>query len=171
MWLGLSWKVREKCVFWLFFKIGLCSAISFKRSQRELSIDVAQHESILKNKGKVRILVVFQDRPMFSHIIQKVSRREFSIWLSIGLCWKIPKYVLPPFYFHTHNRLNSVKQLLHFCWVFHMWKGYLFNLDVTVTWWRRAKKRHKQYCKKNTWNSSIDKGENFWDKTSADYQF
>jgi len=37
-------------VFWLFFKIGLCSAISFKRSQRELSIDVAQHRSILKNK-------------------------------------------------------------------------------------------------------------------------
>ena len=28
-------------VFWLFFEIGLCSAISFKRSRRELSIDVA----------------------------------------------------------------------------------------------------------------------------------
>ena len=36
-------------VFWLFFKIGLCSAISFKRSQRELSIDVAEHTSMLKN--------------------------------------------------------------------------------------------------------------------------
>jgi len=36
-------------VFWLFFKIGLCSAISFERSRRELSIDVAERRSILKN--------------------------------------------------------------------------------------------------------------------------
>jgi len=34
-------------VFWLFFK-GLCSAISLKRSRRELSIDVAEHRSTLK---------------------------------------------------------------------------------------------------------------------------
>ena len=36
-------------VFWLFFKIGLCLAISSKRSRRELSIDVAEHRSMLKN--------------------------------------------------------------------------------------------------------------------------
>jgi len=30
-------------------KIGLCSAISFKRSQRELSIDVAELRPVLKN--------------------------------------------------------------------------------------------------------------------------
>jgi len=36
-------------VLWLFFKIGLCSAISFKRSRRELSTDVAEHGSMLKN--------------------------------------------------------------------------------------------------------------------------
>jgi len=35
--------------FWLFFKIDLRSAISFKRSWRELSIDVAEHRSMLKN--------------------------------------------------------------------------------------------------------------------------
>jgi len=35
-------------VFWLFFRIGLCSAISFIRSRRELSIDVAEHRSTLK---------------------------------------------------------------------------------------------------------------------------
>jgi len=40
---------RGRYVFWLFFKIGLCSAISFKRSRRELSIDVAEHRSTLKN--------------------------------------------------------------------------------------------------------------------------
>jgi len=39
-------------VFWLFFQIGLCSAMSFKRSRRELSIDVAEHRSMLKNYHK-----------------------------------------------------------------------------------------------------------------------
>jgi len=60
-------------VFWLFFKIALCSDVSFNRSRRELSNDVAEHWSILKNKGVVRILVIFQDSPMFRHIIQTVS--------------------------------------------------------------------------------------------------
>jgi len=61
MWLniGLSWKIRERCVFWVFFKVGLCSAVSFKRSRRVLSIDVAEHRSILKNKGKMRIFCYF----------------------------------------------------------------------------------------------------------------
>ena len=54
-----------------------CSAISFKKSRRELSIDGAEHRSILKSKGAVRSLVIFQDRPMFSHITQKVSARAF----------------------------------------------------------------------------------------------
>ena len=46
------WGVKPKqgwYVFWLFFKIGLCSAISLERTRRELSIDVAEHRSILKN--------------------------------------------------------------------------------------------------------------------------
>ena len=64
-------------VFCLIFKVGLCSAISFKKSRRELSIDVAEHRSILKSKGEVRTLVIFQDRPMFSHIIQQVLARAF----------------------------------------------------------------------------------------------
>jgi len=38
----------------------------------------------------VRIQVIFLDRPMFSHIIQKVSARAFPLmWLNIGLSWKI----------------------------------------------------------------------------------
>jgi len=52
--LGMKLK-RGLCVFWLFFKIGRSSAISFKRSQRELSNDVAEHSSILKNKRVMRI--------------------------------------------------------------------------------------------------------------------
>jgi len=53
------------------------SAISFKRSRRELSIDVAEHRSTLKNKGVVRIFVVFRDRPLLSRVIQRVSARAF----------------------------------------------------------------------------------------------
>jgi len=39
---------------------------------------MAEHRSILKSKGVVRILVIFQDRPVFSHIIRK-RWRELSI--------------------------------------------------------------------------------------------
>jgi len=46
---GLSLKIKEKCVFWSFFKIDICSATSFKRSRRELSIDMAEHRFILEN--------------------------------------------------------------------------------------------------------------------------
>jgi len=35
-------------VFWLFFKIDLCSAISFKRSRREFFIAGAEQLSMLK---------------------------------------------------------------------------------------------------------------------------
>ena len=59
------------------FKIDLRSAIYFKRSWRELSIDVAEHRYILKNKGALRILVIIQDRPLFSQVFQKVSARAF----------------------------------------------------------------------------------------------
>ena len=52
---------RGLCVFWGFFKIDLCSAISFKRSRRELSIDVAEHRSILKNSQ-------YTHNPRFSFI-------------------------------------------------------------------------------------------------------
>jgi len=49
----------------IFFKIGLCSAISFKRSLRELPIGVAEHRSVLKN---------FQNTyyPRFSFIARKL---------------------------------------------------------------------------------------------------
>ena len=50
----------------VIFKIDLCSPISFQRSRRELSIDVAVQRSILKNKVEERSLVIFQDRPMFT---------------------------------------------------------------------------------------------------------
>ena len=70
----LGVKPRGWCVFWLFFKTG---AMSSKRSRRELSIDAAEHRSILGNKGNELISVNFQDRSMFSHAIEKVSARAF----------------------------------------------------------------------------------------------
>jgi len=45
----LGVKPKRGYVFWLFFKIDPCSDISFERSRRELSIDVAVHSSMLKN--------------------------------------------------------------------------------------------------------------------------
>ena len=36
-------------VFWLFFKIGLRLTILLKRSRQALSIDVAEHRSMLKD--------------------------------------------------------------------------------------------------------------------------
>jgi len=46
----LGVKPKRGChVYCTFFKIGLCSATSCKRSRRELSIDVTERSSILKN--------------------------------------------------------------------------------------------------------------------------
>jgi len=45
----LGLKLKPGYVFWLIFKVYRCSATSFKRSRRELSIYVAEHTSILKN--------------------------------------------------------------------------------------------------------------------------
>ena len=61
----------------VIFQDRLMSATYIERSKRELSIDEAERRSILKNKGVKRIFVIFQDRSMFSHIIQKVSARAF----------------------------------------------------------------------------------------------
>jgi len=49
--LGMKPKRGWWNLFWLYFKIGLCSAISFKRFRRELSIDEAEHCFLSKNKG------------------------------------------------------------------------------------------------------------------------
>jgi len=50
---------------------------------------VAEHRSILKNEGVVRILVIFQDRPTFSHTIHKVSTRAFHWcgWYMLKNTW------------------------------------------------------------------------------------
>ena len=69
MWLNIGLaekltKIRFQYIFLSLFNRDLCSAISFKRSRRELSIDEAEHGSSLKtyqNTFLVRTLVIFQD--------------------------------------------------------------------------------------------------------------
>ena len=59
--LYLFWitKTGVERFFLLFFKIDQCLDTSFKRCRQELSIDLAEDISILKNKGVVRIFVIF----------------------------------------------------------------------------------------------------------------
>ena len=78
MWLNIRWKIRGFCVFWLFFKIGLRSAISFERSRRELSIDVAEQRPMLK-KRKFCVFWLFFKIGLCSAISFERSRREVSI--------------------------------------------------------------------------------------------
>jgi len=71
-------KPKQGCyVFWLFFKMGLFSALSFKRSRRELSIDVAEPRSP-ENKG-VCVFWLFFKIGQCSGISFKRSRQELSI--------------------------------------------------------------------------------------------
>ena len=70
----LKWEYR---VFWLFFKIELCSAMSFWRSRREYSTDVAEreHRSMLKNYQSW----LFFKIGLCSAISFTRSRRDYSI--------------------------------------------------------------------------------------------
>jgi len=47
-------------------------------SRRDLVNDMAEHRPILKNNQNTHYSLVFQDRPMFSHIIEKLSPRPFE---------------------------------------------------------------------------------------------
>jgi len=74
---------------WLFFKIDPCSTISFKWFWQELSIHVAEHRCMLKNKRVVRILFFFEDTPVQPYY-SKGLRESFSfMWLNVGISWKI----------------------------------------------------------------------------------
>jgi len=45
-------------------------------SRRDLSNDMAEHKSILKNYQNAHLSIIFQDRPMLSHIDGKLSPRR-----------------------------------------------------------------------------------------------
>jgi len=51
----LGMKPKQGVVlFWLFFKVDLCSALSFKRYRRELSFDEAEHVGLSLKMTKIR---------------------------------------------------------------------------------------------------------------------
>jgi len=81
-----------------------------KRSRRELPIEMAEHRSILENKRAVRILVIIQDRPMFSHIIQKVPETAFD-WCGWTSVYLEKKNIT------LEKGENSFKQVLRFYYV------------------------------------------------------
>ena len=60
--------------------------------------------------GVVCVLVIFQDRPMFSHIIKKVLARAFHWCGWIGLCIKLPNYALPLLDSYPKQVLHSSKR-------------------------------------------------------------
>jgi len=116
MWLniGLSWKITKIRTTPLIFKIDLCSATLFKSSRRELSIDVAEHRSILKINQNTHYSLNFQDSVQPHH--SKVRRESFPLmWLNIGLSWKITKIrATPVLVLHPKQVQNSLKQVFRF---------------------------------------------------------
>jgi len=72
-------------VLWLFFKV--CSGTSFKRSEREISNDVAEHRFILKNKQDVSMLIFFSRWTKVQSYHSKDLGKSFPLMrLNIGLC-------------------------------------------------------------------------------------
>jgi len=67
-----GWKV-----FRLYFKIVIRSATSVESSHRDLLNYMAEHRSILKNNQNTHYSLIFQDRPMLSHVNEKLSPRPF----------------------------------------------------------------------------------------------
>ena len=65
-------------VFWLFFKIGLYEAISFGRFRRELTIDAAEHFSVLKNYQK-KAPALFQVYTKNRHSIPRNGDFVFTV--------------------------------------------------------------------------------------------
>jgi len=59
-------------VFWLFFKMEQCSAISFKRSRRELSIDVAEHRSMLKYHENTHYPLLVSNPKQVKHSLKRM---------------------------------------------------------------------------------------------------
>ena len=61
--------------------IDRCSAISFKRSRRELSIDVAEHRSTLKNNLNTYYLLIFTpktDKNPLKQVFPTVFDEKYS---------------------------------------------------------------------------------------------
>jgi len=80
--LGVKLK-RGWYLFCIFLEIGLRSAISFKRSRRELSIDMAEHRSWFKNYRNTlyHVLVSYPKQVWHS------SKRGFRFNCTVNVKW------------------------------------------------------------------------------------
>ena len=61
--------------FGFFFKVDLCLAVSFQRSRRELSIDMSEHRSVLKNNRKAYYPVLV----LHPKQVQRLPKRVFTL--------------------------------------------------------------------------------------------
>jgi len=59
---------RGKCIFWLFFKVDLCSATSMESSLRDLSNDVVEHKRLSWKITKIHSTPV-----LFSHPKKRIA--------------------------------------------------------------------------------------------------
>jgi len=100
--------------------------------------------------GVERILVIFQHSPVQPHQWKALAETFWMILLDIGLFWKVTKYVLPPFWFPTHNRYSS----LHFFFT-------VYVRQILKSRWRRTVKLQdcfQRFCPdENQEHSSIEK--------------
>jgi len=107
---GCEAKTEVVYVFWSFFNIDQYSAKSFKRSRRDLSIDVAEHRYILKSKG-VMVFWLFFKIGLCSAISFKRTRRELSIDVAEH---KSMSYEYQNTYYpHTQPSFSHPKQIWH----------------------------------------------------------
>jgi len=104
---------RGQYVFWLFFKIGPCSAISFKSSRRGLFIEVAEHRSMLKNDQNAHYpRFSLTTEVLFLLCIVLVLISVFNPYRSAeyDLLW-IPFFQRKPFYLGLSDEIGLQKLL------------------------------------------------------------
>ena len=65
-------------------------------SRRDLFNEMSEHRSILKNNQYTHYSLIFQDRPMFSHINGKLSPRAFDDMTEHESILKINQDMFPP---------------------------------------------------------------------------
>jgi len=56
--------------------VYLCSGTSMESSHRDLLNDMAEHRPILKNNQNTLYSLIFQNKPIFSHINMESTRRD-----------------------------------------------------------------------------------------------
>jgi len=77
-------------------------------SRRELLDDMAEYRPILENKQNTHYSLIFQDRPMFSSINEKLSPKPLN-GKAEHMHISKNNHVPPPFWFHTQNRYSILQ--------------------------------------------------------------